>query len=943
MAFPSVAGTPAGSQNANDAASFTPTMPSGITVGEGLLAFVAVDGNPTVTIDTAVSGLNWTEIAAQANGSTVRGHLYYKVAEGSDALKINFSVNEKASVLIYRISGGGTPTATANNGTSTNSDPASHSPAGGAQDYLWFAARMGDATAIATAAPAGYANLLSEQGASASASSVSVADRQLNAASEDPGAVTSANEQWVCMTVAVPPAAGGATLNADADTVVFTGGDAGLTVERRLDAGAGTVAFTGGDSTYSTGSTLTALTIDEQPLPIYDCDPWGAGTAAVTVTGTHDAPGVVLQYRIHDAAGTLLVDWTDFAGGAGPAWSLTLNRAPSLAGNKITVRGKVATAVTDVQANAWWSGRIAVPLGQSLSLRPFDIAVTGTLTPTAKRLWVLFNDVNGTLASGFIEADAAAVLGQRRAAELINAYGDAPIGLVLLSEVGTGRAETANAEEVADRSWVDTMQAPIDYLRARGTDVSLVIDHWFTSDAGTWSDFIRHWAPFYLRKQIDGIADNPDGSGIQNYAGGSVQCVPSRTYTPVHFLYDLTGGGQGLFDPARTKWMPAFGASHSGTGGRADGTWYTSDEQKGEVREALQVMAETEAAYQPITLRSVGGWTGQASFGGHLAEPAGTHVATTIDGEPLAAISIVTAALRAYGSLPRSEPRILSITVAADGSHADLTVDLPHGNNLSTTYAEHQAGAYAGSFEATNWVTPAVLPETTIPELHDVQGVAIRQGGNWTFSGFTTSIFDAGTGTAPSRTGKIRVTPTVPFANGDAVSFGYADGHTILTGGDLTNGRPHVHWPIETRAHVSGTGYGWPVVREAGDQVLFTISGVTGEETLAADAGLVAVTGGAASLTVGRRIDADAGIVVFTGVGAALLAGRIISAAPGVVAVTGGAASLIAGRFLMGDASVIAVAGGGVTLSSGSGSAALRGSMASGQFRQPGQVMRGRL
>jgi hypothetical protein len=62
-----------------------------------------------------------------------------------------------------------------------------------------------------------------------------------------------------------------------------------------------------------------------------------------------------------------------------------------------------------------------------------------------------------------------------------------------------------------------------------------------------------------------------------------------------------------------------------------------------------------------------------------------------------------------------------------------------------------------------------------------------------------------------------------------------------------------------------------------------------------------------------------------------------------VVAVTGGDASLLAGRFLMGDASVIAVAGGDVTLSSGSGSAALRGSMATGGFRQPGQVMRGRL
>ena len=460
MAFPSVAGTQ-GSQNANDAASSTATMPAGITVGEGLLVFVAIDGAPTITIDTAVSGTNWQELAATGNGTIVQGRLFYKVAEATNALKLNFSVNEKASFLVYRLASGGTPTVAPNNGTSVDSNPPSHTPPGGAQDYLWLAARLGDAAVVATAAPSGYSNLLSETGGSASSASVSVAERQLNAASENPGAFTSANEQWICLTVAVPPAAGGATLAADAGTVTVTGGDAALTVGRELDADAGTVAVTGGDVTLTTGSTLTVLTIAEPQLPVYDCDPWGTGQAAVTISGTHDAPGRVAQYRIHDAAGTLLVDWTDFTLPAGSSWSLVLNRPRSFAGNRVTVRGKVETAVTAQQSTVWRVGLIIAALGQSLMARPWHEPATATFTPPADRLWVLSNNLNGSLAAGFLVAGASSILGRRRAAALIDAYGDCPIALVDLTQVGTGRAETSDAEEVTNRSWAATMQDPV--------------------------------------------------------------------------------------------------------------------------------------------------------------------------------------------------------------------------------------------------------------------------------------------------------------------------------------------------------------------------------------------------------------------------------------------------------------------------------------------------
>lgn len=181
-------------------------------------------------------------------------------------------------------------------------------------------------------------------------------------------------------------------------------------------------------------------------------------------------------------------------------------------------------------------------------------------------------------------------------------------------------------------------------------------------------------------------------------------------------------------------------------------------------------------------------------------------------------------ALRSVVStLSKIEPRITGFAWGPGGAYVDVTIRLPHGGNLSTAYKEFQAGAYAGSFEATNWVAPTILPETTCPQLHNVQGFSIIQGGLRKFSGFTAEIQNTGTGSGASRTGVVRVTPTTPFVSGDTIAFGYGDGHNLLTAPEILNGRPHLHWPLETRTHVSGGGYGYPVIREAGDTVLATM------------------------------------------------------------------------------------------------------------------------
>lgn len=207
MAFPTVVARQTGSTTTN-AGTHSVTFPAGVTAGELLLAFVASDGGPI--IDSS-SGL-WNKIAGQHRNSTnVAGAVLAKIADGSDTLTVRTRVgdassSEMISWVTMRISGhGGMPAGIGANGSSTNSDPPAITPPWGTQDYLFIAARMGDAQVPATAAPTNYSTLTGVTHSSVNGACVHTAERSLNASTENPGTFTSATEQWAALTIAVPP------------------------------------------------------------------------------------------------------------------------------------------------------------------------------------------------------------------------------------------------------------------------------------------------------------------------------------------------------------------------------------------------------------------------------------------------------------------------------------------------------------------------------------------------------------------------------------------------------------------------------------------------------------------------------------------------------------------------------------------------------------------
>ncbi len=206
MAFPSVV-TPRGASGAlASSTSHVVTMPASATTARGVLVIFTADSGPTVT--TASSG--WTKLDEIKNAALMGSTVFYKrpgVTLTTPTLNLSFA--EEGTYIVLAFDGAeptedATLTGLAQTGANTN--PPSHTPAGGARDYLWVAVRSGEAAVVATAAPASFSNLTSATGG-ASGASTSTAERQLNAASLDPGTFTSATEDCVGWTIAIPPAA----------------------------------------------------------------------------------------------------------------------------------------------------------------------------------------------------------------------------------------------------------------------------------------------------------------------------------------------------------------------------------------------------------------------------------------------------------------------------------------------------------------------------------------------------------------------------------------------------------------------------------------------------------------------------------------------------------------------------------------------------------------
>ena len=186
------------------------TLPAGSTAGD--LIVIVMQAHSTTTTWTQTAGTTgWTELY-DANGQAC----YYKqIGAGEANPSFDSSASERSGASALRITGHENPAtqapeaSTGATGTSTTPDPDSLTPTGGAKDYLWIAVEGHLTSATTDAAPTNYANLNTfATGGGPNGTTGSTAERQLNAASEDPGTFTiSASDPWVARTIAVHPSA----------------------------------------------------------------------------------------------------------------------------------------------------------------------------------------------------------------------------------------------------------------------------------------------------------------------------------------------------------------------------------------------------------------------------------------------------------------------------------------------------------------------------------------------------------------------------------------------------------------------------------------------------------------------------------------------------------------------------------------------------------------
>ena len=254
MAFPVVSSTNTTTIGSNTT-SHTINLPASIGSGDLILVLFCVDGNGTATTPTGYTAV-FTNI-----GSTQRTCLYYRIADGTEGstISITTSTTQQSSSAAYRITSwhGTTPPEGATvTGSNTTPDPPNLAPSWGAEDNLYICGwGYNDGTTTTTAFSTNYTgSQLSPNSGGAGGTGCAISTRDLNGSSDNPGTGTiSASENHTAYTVAVRPAAAGATYEADLTTgsYTLTGQNPIVSYNRVADLTLGTFTQTGQDPTVS--------------------------------------------------------------------------------------------------------------------------------------------------------------------------------------------------------------------------------------------------------------------------------------------------------------------------------------------------------------------------------------------------------------------------------------------------------------------------------------------------------------------------------------------------------------------------------------------------------------------------------------------------------------------------------------------------------------------
>ena len=383
--------------------------------------------------------------------------------------------------------------------------------------------------------------------------------------------------------------------------------------------------------------------------------------------------------------------------------------------------------------------------------------------------------------------------------------------VVDLAVPGTGRS--LMNDNNADKRW-PAFTAMLAAVRAEGLEFDAIIENWGGGGgAQTMKNYGPEWAPFYMGQRWGG---QPFTLGVPN-----PDSAVNSTQSVDRCLWDITAPegskGRGVFTRAKTKlWFSGWNTMSGPPIAPADELLNYSSKLSGAAASgdmsalddpARKVLDDFLADSRVATFAGVqigGAHIAQMDYGATYT--GGNHpqrdpalMEKSIDGQILMSMGIGAAALKLAGGAV-FDPTISAVTIPGGGAYADIEVRLPNGGSLTTMRALDGPRA-----------APSVLP----PHYQPVMGFELGRAAdaeNQRRPIYRTTVTDTaayptayhGTvviqdpGSGNPRRAIIRVTPTVPFANGDKVYFGRGDASGTLLKPRDTDAKLFLNWPLET-------------------------------------------------------------------------------------------------------------------------------------------------
>lgn len=328
------------------------------------------------------------------------------------------------------------------------------------------------------------------------------------------------------------------------------------------------------------------------------------------------------------------------------------------------------------------------------------------------------------------------------------------VNIVDLAVQGTGLRELLDDAQTG-RSWSVFSSVVSQAVTSYG-GIDLVCILWWNSVASQLKTWGETFSPGIFGQRWNGTSYTL-GTAVTDGAGG---------YDADHCLWDITAAssaaGRGIFTRDGTSLTilgpgPRLQASTSVEGTNYATTSAVATQSDRPARDKLEeFMNDTRVQ----TFGSgYGISTHVCKFGDNYDSGSGATAihpsVQTPDGQYLFAQHIAVGLAKALGATIY-EPTITGLQMGPGNAYADVIVDLPNNGTLTTIRKLRSQAA----------------PSPAPPHYQPVMGFEIGANSNNVVPlGFTADIVDTGTGTAPNRTGRVRITPTSAFATGSVIEY----------------------------------------------------------------------------------------------------------------------------------------------------------------------------